>query len=331
MRITYMAGLAWMILASPAIAISIITYDASLGTSVVAPEVQNSHWFTFGIGSGTVAPVVNDLDTGINAWNVTVDKPGATPVYSYGLNPFTEEMARTHGWRLKASARMVDDFNGYGGSGVTAFWDNKAYYVLFGLAPSGALAVTHDGFSNPLALTPPGMGTNGYHDIELRWSPEGSGVEFWFDGQFQHMWPNFPAAGLHANTVQFGHFTTFGLASMNFQSVAYEIGPFFAPPELVGDFNGDGQVDAADYTVWRNSLGKPVTPYSGADADGSGLIDAADLLAWKQNFGTAAAMPGQPLAIPAPASLRLAVAMVAGLLLVHCLVAGRGDGWRVVD
>src|SRR5690606_16924003 len=36
----------------------------------------------------------------------------------------------------------------------------------------------------------------------------------------------------------------------------------FAPETmdtLTGDFNGDGIVDAADYTVWRDNLGSPYT------------------------------------------------------------------------
>ena len=42
-------------------------------------------------------------------------------------------------------------------------------------------------------------------------------------------------------------------------------------PQLTGDFNGDGTVDAADYTVWRDGLG---TVYTEADYD-----------VWRQHFG----------------------------------------------
>ena len=38
-----------------------------------------------------------------------------------------------------------------------------------------------------------------------------------------------------------------------------------------GDFNGDGNVDGADYTVWRKSLGMTgLVAYAGADGDGDG-------------------------------------------------------------
>lgn len=52
-----------------------------------------------------------------------------------------------------------------------------------------------------------------------------------------------------------------------------------------GDFNRDGVVNAADYTVYRDTLGQIVTPLEGADADGSGLIDAADRAAWIATYG----------------------------------------------
>ena len=49
---------------------------------------------------------------------------------------------------------------------------------------------------------------------------------------------------------------------------------------LPGDYNGDGSVDAADYVVWRKSLGENVTPYSCADGSGNGLVDQDDYSVW---------------------------------------------------
>lgn len=57
--------------------------------------------------------------------------------------------------------------------------------------------------------------------------------------------------------------------------------PSFSP----GDYNRDGLVNAADYTVWRDALGQTVTPGVGADGDGSGTIDAADYSIWRSHFG----------------------------------------------
>jgi hypothetical protein len=53
---------------------------------------------------------------------------------------------------------------------------------------------------------------------------------------------------------------------------------------LKGDYNGNGIVDAADYIVWRDTLG-----FSGiglaADGNGSGMIDTGDFEVWKAHFG----------------------------------------------
>ncbi len=71
-----------------------------------------------------------------------------------------------------------------------------------------------------------------------------------------------------------------------------------------GDFNDDGQVDAADFTVWRDLLGTAVAPFRGADADGNGLVDAADYAIWRSGFGhstaTASVLAGS---VPEPHSM----------------------------
>ncbi|QDU55509.1 rhamnogalacturonan lyase family protein [Aeoliella mucimassa] len=52
---------------------------------------------------------------------------------------------------------------------------------------------------------------------------------------------------------------------------------------LPGDYNQDGAVSLADYTVWRDWLGS--TTNLAADGDHNGVIDDADYQIWKQNFG----------------------------------------------
>jgi glucose/arabinose dehydrogenase len=57
-------------------------------------------------------------------------------------------------------------------------------------------------------------------------------------------------------------------------------------PTLPGDYNGNSEVDAADYVAWRNTLGQNVTtPFSGADGDGDRRIDQGDYDVWRANFG----------------------------------------------
>jgi hypothetical protein len=64
-----------------------------------------------------------------------------------------------------------------------------------------------------------------------------------------------------------------------------------AAPALAGDYNVDGTIDAADYVVWRKTLGSNVTAFSGADGDGDSRIDQDDHGVWRANFGQIMASP----------------------------------------
>lgn len=80
-------------------------------------------------------------------------------------------------------------------------------------------------------------------------------------------------------------------------------------PSAAGDYNADGLVDAADYTVWRDSYG-----FSGAqllaDGDNDGTIGDGDFVVWRDAY-EAAFEQGQTVPEPLTALLLLAV-LVAG-------------------
>ena len=62
------------------------------------------------------------------------------------------------------------------------------------------------------------------------------------------------------------------------------------PPQLPGDYNQNGEVDAADYIVWRKTLGTDVPSYVGADGDGDGHVGPEDYDVWRAHFGETLAM-----------------------------------------
>jgi hypothetical protein len=75
--------------------------------------------------------------------------------------------------------------------------------------------------------------------------------------------------------------------------------------ELVGDYNEDGTVDAADYTVWRDRLGQASTALPNRDPNNAGNIGTADYASWKSNFGAqlgAGSESGNSNAVPEPAA-----------------------------
>ncbi len=80
---------------------------------------------------------------------------------------------------------------------------------------------------------------------------------------------------------------------------------FIAPP-LLGDYNQDGVVDAADYIVWRNSLGAGTLPNRAPN--NTGAISVADYNTWRQHFGQSVLGSGSSLkdaAVPEPATYTL--------------------------
>ena len=62
---------------------------------------------------------------------------------------------------------------------------------------------------------------------------------------------------------------------------------WFLDPSIA-DYNANGTVDAADYTVWQDTLGS--TTSLAADGDASGTVDAGDYDVWKLHFGETAAV-----------------------------------------
>ncbi len=79
---------------------------------------------------------------------------------------------------------------------------------------------------------------------------------------------------------------------------------------LVGDYNGDNVVDAADYVVWRNNVGTTGTLDN--DLIG-GTVGGAHYLQWKANYGATGsgglAIAAQPVSEPATV-----VVLLAGLV-----------------
>lgn len=71
---------------------------------------------------------------------------------------------------------------------------------------------------------------------------------------------------------------------------------------LLGDYNLDSTVDAADYVTWRYTLGQQVSPYTGADGNGDGVINQFDHAVWRENFG-ATLMGSASSALPATAAV----------------------------
>ncbi|MEX2168355.1 MAG: hypothetical protein WD851_03520 [Pirellulales bacterium] len=87
------------------------------------------------------------------------------------------------------------------------------------------------------------------------------------------------------------------------------------PAALAGDYNQNGAVDAADYTVWRNTRGS--TTILIADGNGSGAIDSGDLVVWRVNFGaTLGGGANEAAVVPEPATSTLLLIALASAFCI---------------
>jgi hypothetical protein len=93
---------------------------------------------------------------------------------------------------------------------------------------------------------------------------------------------------------------------------------------IPGDYNGDGTVDAADYTVWRDNLGgdaRLAFAFGSRDGSLSGPIGNDDYSFWRANFGnTSGNLLVSAASVPEPSSLAMVLAIsLAGLRLRRSL------------
>lgn len=86
---------------------------------------------------------------------------------------------------------------------------------------------------------------------------------------------------------------------------------------LIGDYNGNGIVDAADYAVWRDTFGQ-VGMGLAADGNNDHQIDDDDYSVWRSHFGNSAgggASAGSSSTVPEPGSLLFWLSAAAGAFL----------------
>lgn len=264
---------------------------------------------------GYVSSVTGSAGGGVTAWQI--HNPGITgiePHYFFFLPATYTEQARTNGWNLQATAQLVEMGQGMASQGLAVTFEARYYEVAIDKNGSTLVASIRTGLDATTDFNLPASAT-GYHDYELRMAPGTETVSFLFDNQLVHSWTGVPEAPTHPNKFEFGSITDQGEGSMNFREAYSSILDTAPNPTEMGDYNGDGRVNLADYTLWRNSLGS--TSQLAADGNGNQRIDSGDYTVWKSNLGqvVASSAVGEA-AIPEPA---------AGTLVVLALVA---SAWK---
>ncbi|MEO0529428.1 MAG: PEP-CTERM sorting domain-containing protein [Planctomycetota bacterium] len=181
---------------------------------------------------------------------------------------------------------------------------------------NGEIAYRQGDFLDGVELLgqPEGMAINDRGDIALAWSDTlfindqkiaspGTMVDTDGDGVGDMPWDS-----IGLNNLQLTNLPATGGDGLPVLYVSAEVGfnidtiiRLRPADRSTGDFNGDGVVDAADYTVWRDSEGSELL--LAADANGDNVVDADDLAIWTANYGST--VGGSSLAVPEPTAFAL--------------------------
>lgn len=98
----------------------------------------------------------------------------------------------------------------------------------------------------------------------------------------------------------------------NFGLAMYQAWVQVAAP-LAGDFDEDGEVDAADLAAWQAGFGLTGAEHWQGDANSDGAVRGGDFLAWQQQAGQSSAAA----AVPEPSGLLASLLVAASLLAVR--------------
>ena len=113
-----------------------------------------------------------------------------------------------------------------------------------------------------------------------------------------------PGSDLSGMITAFGLYVT-GPGTRRFDT--FEIDGVSMSQPVAGDYNGNSSVDAADYTIWRDTFGSTTDLRANGDNTGTSTntIDQADYAYWKTRFGNTMGSGSGALSVPEPATLLL--------------------------
>jgi hypothetical protein len=104
-----------------------------------------------------------------------------------------------------------------------------------------------------------------------------------------------------------------------YRYAAAQDAPFIDADPSNGDFDGDGDIDGADFLTWQRGLGLTgqVDATTG-DADDDGDVDVADLALWQSHFGGTPSVAAVS-AVPEPTALALCLGGAFSLVAIQRL------------
>ncbi len=264
----------------------------------------------------------------------TFDPPHTAP------NGEDEYWSRGNGWVFAAMTRVLDV--------MPADAPHRAEYATMfqGMADALVAVQREDGFWNVSLHDPtdyPGPETSGtaFFVYGLAWGVNnGLLVGDQYARAAIDGWNGLANDALHPDGF-LGYVQSTGKQPSDGQPVTYDSVPNFedyglgafllagsevyqmANPDLPGDYNDDGIVDAADYTVWRDNLGQDVLLPGDTTP---GAVSSADYDVWKEHYGEASgggSLAGNAVCEPATVMLLPAAAGAAACCCRKRLIGRR--------
>jgi hypothetical protein len=134
------------------------------------------------------------------------------------------------------------------------------------------------------------VGSPMYQTVTLEWdlTVDSAGNPAWFPSAWEDVPDYNDWADLRINTNVIAGATNAGIIIID--NVRVILG---GDNCLWGDFNSDGVVDIADYTVWADNFGVVTGSHVHGDGNDDGAVDIADYTIWADNFGATS-----PVSVP---------------------------------
>jgi hypothetical protein len=283
--------------------------------AIFQSNVGNSAGGSPGIHVGTNGQ--GSTRRGLIAFDLAANVPAASTITGTELTMYVGNAPNTTGRTIGLHKLSKDWGEGTAGSSALALngtgagfpagpGDATWSHSMLGSAAWANLGSTGD-FNHAASAT---LAVGGPEDTGHTWLSTAalvSDLQSWLDAPAS----NYGWALVNANEGMNQSIKTFysRSATQNISGVANSLNLSWRPtltiafvPPPTGDYNGNGVVDAADYVVWRNTLGQSASP-AGADADGdrSGTIDDGDLTYWRARFGNIPNGTATSATVPEPA------------------------------
>lgn len=209
---------------TPALVISAVRYDAG-ATAPDPASAQGGYWsLAANTNVGMVTgPVLDDVGSGLNAWLVSdqnISGSGGVLDYRMAVDPVSDELARTNGWRLLVRCRMSTDFAGtaspvvlYSHPGVP-----RRFGILFDFDANGSLAASLLGGATYVLPGDPAA----YHTHVIAYDPQTATAAYYFDSQLITGSYTGQANAAYDGVV-FGTGSGTGSGEMNFNCVQLDV------------------------------------------------------------------------------------------------------------